>query len=243
MAIIVLKMELIVQLYHTIRYWKSSVKAEWVVVYKADDIRLKRTVALKFLPPELTSDPKAKHRLVHEAQATSSLQHNNICAIHDIDETEEGQVFIVLDCYEGESLKDKIARGPLRMDEVLDISVQTCAAMARAHAKGIVHGRLDPSAIFITTDGMVKLLDFGLAEFTAKQTTPVSQYTPPEQIEGGIPDKQVDISAFGVVLHEMITGHLPFKNNDEQTLRYSITSEEPDYEHRNIHRQTSSADR
>ena len=94
------------------------------VVYKAEDTKLKRTVALKFLPPELTRDPEAKQRFIHEAQAASALQHNNVATIHEINETEDGQMFICMDCYEGEILKDKIQRGPLKVEEAIDISIQ-----------------------------------------------------------------------------------------------------------------------
>ncbi len=114
-------------------------------IYKAEDTKLNRTVALRFLPAELTKDPAIKRRLIHETQAASALQYNNICSIHDTDETGDGQLFIVTDCYEGESLKGKIARGSLRLEEVLDIAVQICQAMTKTHAKEIVHGELKPS--------------------------------------------------------------------------------------------------
>ena len=109
------------------------------VVYKAEDTRLKRTVALKFLPPELTRDPDAKERFIHEAQAASALQHNNICVVHDIDETSDGQMFISMEYLEGETLKKKIERGPLKVQEALDIASQVAQGLARAHQHGIIH--------------------------------------------------------------------------------------------------------
>ena len=201
------------------------------VVYKAEDTKLKRTVELRFLPAELIRDPQAKQRFIHDVQSASTLQHNNISTIHEIDETDEGQLFIVTDRYEGESLKDKITRGSMSMTEVLDIAIQMCIAMTKAHAKDIVHGRLEPSAIFITTDGTVKLLNFGFVSLSTKQAPYISPYIPPEHVESGVPDKQADIWAFGVILYEMITDRLPFKSDNEQTLRYSIVNMEPNFDH------------
>src|SRR5512135_946631 len=127
------------------------------VVYKAEDTRLKRTVALKFLPPTLTADPESKERFIHEAQAASSLQHNNICTVHDIDETPDGQSFIVMDFYEGETLKKRIERGPLKIDDALTIAVQIAQGLAKAHEHGIVHRDIKPANIMITTDGVAKI--------------------------------------------------------------------------------------
>jgi serine/threonine protein kinase len=109
------------------------------VVYKAEDTKLKRTVALKFLPPEITKDSDAKERFIHEAQAASALRHNNICVVHDIDETADGQLFIVMEHYAGETLKKKIEDGPLKIDEALNIAIQIAQGLAKAHERGIVH--------------------------------------------------------------------------------------------------------
>ena len=134
------------------------------VVYKAEDLKLKRTVALKFLPPGLTRDKAAKTRFIHEAQAASALQHNNICAIHEIDETPEGQLFISMDCYDGETLKEKIEKGPLPLDEAVDVAIQVTDGLSEAHEAGIVHRDIKPGNILITQKGIVKILDFGLAK-------------------------------------------------------------------------------
>ncbi|HSQ73928.1 MAG TPA: serine/threonine-protein kinase, partial [Bacteroidota bacterium] len=131
------------------------------VVYKAEDTRLKRTVALKFLPPELTRDPDAKERFIHEAQAASALQHNNICVVHDIDETSDGQMFISMEYLEGETLKKKIERGPLKVQEALDIASQVAQGLARAHQHGIIHRDIKPANIMVTGDGAAKIVDFG----------------------------------------------------------------------------------
>jgi serine/threonine-protein kinase len=128
------------------------------VVYKAQDTRLKRTVALKFLPPDLTRDEEAKTRFVHEAQAASALQHPNICTVHDIDEPTDGQVFIAMDCYEGETLKKEIERGPLKIEEVIDVAIQIAQGLSEAHAHGIIHRDVKPASILITKTGVVKIV-------------------------------------------------------------------------------------
>src|SRR5512140_1289645 len=136
-------------------------------VYKAEDTRLKRTVALKFLPSHLTSDPEAKQRLVHEAQAASSLQHSNICVVHDIDETPDGQMFLVMEFLQGEALNRKIERGPLKIDDALGVSIQVAQGLAKAHEHGIVHRDIKPGNIIVTHDGVAKVVDFGLAKLAA----------------------------------------------------------------------------
>ena len=120
------------------------------VVYKAQDLKLDRTVALKFLPHDLTRDPEAKQRFVHEAKAASALQHNNICTVHDIDETPDGQLFIVMDFYEGETLKKKIEHGPLTIHDAVDVAIQVAQGLARAHEHGIVHRDIKPANIMVT---------------------------------------------------------------------------------------------
>ncbi len=204
-------------------------------VYKAEDLKLKRIVALKFLPSGLTRDPEAKQRFIHEAQVASSLQHPNICTIHDIDETAEGELFIVMDCYEGETLKDKIARGPLKIEEVIELGMQIASALQEAHSKEIIHRDIKPANILITTQDQVKILDFGLAIMTeqtrlTKEGTTLGTvaYMSPEQTRGEEVDHRTDIWSFGVVLYEMLTGILPFKGEFAQALIYSIVSESPE---------------
>jgi serine/threonine protein kinase len=120
------------------------------VVYRAQDTRLDRPVALKFLPPDLTRDLEAKQRFVHEAKAASALQHNNICTVHDIDESTDGQLFIVMDFYEGETLKKKIERGPLKVEEAVDIVMQVAQGLTKAHELGIVHRDIKPANVMVT---------------------------------------------------------------------------------------------
>jgi serine/threonine protein kinase/Tfp pilus assembly protein PilF len=205
------------------------------VVYKAEDTKFKRTVALKFLPPELTLDPEAKDRFIYEAQAASALQHNNICNVHDIDESPDGQMFIVMDLYEGEALKSRIAKGELRIEDAIDIAVQIAQGLQKAHEKGIVHRDIKPANIIITKDGVVKILDFGLAKLAGQarltktgSTVGTVAYMSPEQARGDEVDHRTDIWSLGVVLYEMITGRRPFKSEYDQALVYSILSEEPD---------------
>ncbi len=187
------------------------------VVYKAEDTRLKRTVALKFLPPDLTRDPDAKERFIHEAQAASSLQHNNICVVYDIDETDDGQMFISMECLEGETLKKEIERGPLKIEEALDIAIQIARGHTKAHESGIVHRDIKPANILITSDGVAKIVDFGLAKLSGRtmltktgSTLGTAPYMSPEQASGGVVDHRTDIWSLGVVLYEMIAGRRPF---------------------------------
>jgi TolB-like protein/Flp pilus assembly protein TadD len=203
------------------------------VVYKAEDMKLKRTVALKFLPPELTRDPEAKARFIQEAQAASALDHPNICNIHEIDETADGRLFICMAYYEGETLKERIGRGSLLTADAVGIAMQIGTGLAKAHAQGIVHRDVKPANIVITTDGVAKILDFGLAKLAGQvgltrdsSTLGTVAYMSPEQVRGDAVDERTDIWALGVVLFQMVAGKLPFKGDYEQAIMYSIVNEE-----------------
>jgi len=204
------------------------------VVYKAEDTKLKRIVALKFLPPALTRDPEAKERFIQEAQSASALDHPNICTIHEIGETKDGQMFICMARYEGETLKEKIERGPLELDEALDIVVQICRGLAKAHERGIVHRDIKAANVMVTGDGVVKLLDFGLAKLAGQArltrtgaTVGTAAYMSPEQARGEDVDHRSDIWSLGVMLYEMVTGGVPFKGGHEQAVIYMILNEDP----------------
>ena len=203
------------------------------VVYKAEDIKLKRTVALKFLPPYFSNDQDAKKRLIHEAQAASALDHPNICTIHEIDETDDGQLYISMAFYEGETLKDLISRGPVDVDKAINITLQICDGLDKAHKNNIIHRDIKPANIFITNDGIVKILDFGLAKLKGQtQLTQIGttlgtiDYMSPEQASRNEFDKRTDIWSLGVLFYEMLAGELPFKGEYDQAVIYSILNTE-----------------
>jgi predicted esterase len=204
------------------------------VVYKAEDTRLKRPVALKFLAFGLVQDREAKERLVHEAQAASALDHPNICTIHEIDETSDGQLFLAMAYYEGETLKERIARGPLTVDEALDFITQIARGVATAHEAGIIHRDIKPANIILTRRGELKLLDFGLAKLTGQTTLTRTgttlgtvAYMPPEQIAGRGVDERSDVWALGIVFYEMLTGQRPFRGDHEVAVIQAIAHDPP----------------
>lgn len=204
------------------------------VVYKAHDTKLNRTVALKFLPPDLTRDQEAIDRFVNEAQAASSLDHANICTIYEINETAEGRLFIAMAGYDGETLQEKIARGKLQVAEAIDIAMQIARGLERAHEAGIIHRDLKPSNLIITTRGEVKIIDFGLAKLAGQMhflntgnLSGTVAYMSPEQVQGQPTDQRTDIWALGVVLYEMLTGKLPFQGDDDHAVIFSIVNEAP----------------
>jgi serine/threonine protein kinase/Flp pilus assembly protein TadD len=204
------------------------------IVYKAQDTKLKREVALKFLPPELTRDPDAKERFIREAQTISSLDHPNICTVFEIDETKDGQLFIVMACYDGMTLKEKLKNDRITIEDSINITIQVSQGLAKAHKQGIIHRDIKPANIFITDDGVVKILDFGIAKLTDQTTltrtgtTPgTAVYMSPEQTKGDVVDHRTDIWSLGVVLYEMVSGQLPFRGDYEQAVIYSILNEKP----------------
>ena len=205
------------------------------IVYKAEDTKLKRTVALKFLPPELTRNQRARKRFIQEAQAASALDHPNICVIYEIDEIEDEQMFISMAYYEGETLEQKIENEPLEIEEIIDIALQVAQGLVKAHENGIVHRDIKPGNIIITNDGTVKILDFGLAKLAGQvritktgATIGTVAYMSPEQARGEEVDHRSDIWSYGVVLYEMVTGQLPFRGEYNQAVIYSILNEEPE---------------
>jgi serine/threonine protein kinase/tetratricopeptide (TPR) repeat protein len=203
------------------------------VVYKAEDTKLDRIVALKFLPPHISADKAEMERFIHEAKTASAIEHTNICNIHEIDETDDGQLFIAMAHYEGETLKDRIQRGPLKLEEAIDTAIQVAEGLARAHEEGIVHRDIKPGNIIVTKRDVVKIVDFGLAKLVegvkltkTGTTLGTAAYMSPEQTSGKKVDRRSDIWSLGVVLYEMITGQLPFKGEYEQAVSYAIVNEE-----------------
>jgi len=204
------------------------------VVYRAEDIRLKRPVALKFLLPQLNFDEEAKHRFMQEAQAASALDHPNICTIYEVDQAEDGQMFIAMAYCEGETLQKKVTSKQLSMNGAIDIAMQVAQGLAQAHKHGIVHRDIKPANIMITNDGLVKILDFGLAKLAggtgltkAGTTMGTPLYMSPEQITGGEVDHRSDIWSLGVVFHEMFAGRPPFLSEYEHAVFYAIVNQEP----------------
>jgi serine/threonine protein kinase len=204
------------------------------VVYEAEDTKLKRTVALKFLPPELTRDPQAKARFVQEAQAAAALDHPNICPVFEIGEA-VGATYIAMPRVRGRSLKDRIAAGPLALEEALDIAGQVAEGLKEAHERGIVHRDVKPANIMLTEKGQAKIMDFGLAKLTgaADMTKTLAvmgtvAYMSPEQARGEAVDRRTDIWSFGATLYEMLTGEMPFGRKGDQALVYCILHETPE---------------
>ncbi len=203
------------------------------VVYKAHDTKLKRGVALKFLPKELTHISELRDRFMREAQAAAALDHPNICTVYEFDETED-KTFISMAYIEGESLQKKIESGPLGLDEAVRIAIQTAEGLQEAHKKGVVHRDIKSANIMVDERNQAKIMDFGLARISG--TTLMTQegmtmgtiaYMSPEQARGETVDFRTDIWSFGVVLYEMFSGQLPFKGDHDQAVVYSILNEKP----------------
>ena len=208
-------------------------------VYKAEDRRLERTVALKFLPKELATDQAAKNRFLREARAAAALDHPHIGVVHDIGESPDGRMYIAMAYYPGDSLKERIAAGPLVVDEAIDLARQIAEGLAAAHEKGIVHRDIKPANVMLTEGGpngnsLVKIVDFGLARgagdttlTTLGSTVGTALYMSPEQARGDEVDPRSDLWSLGVTLYEMVSGQRPFRGGDIQAVLYAVLNEEP----------------
>ena len=202
------------------------------VVYKAEDTQLRRTVALKFLSSETVGNEEVKARLIREAQASASLDHPNICAVHGIHE-EQGQTFIAMAFIDGPALADKIKERPLPLGEALSFAIQIAEGLQEAHEKGIVHRDIKPHNVMLTSKGQVKIMDFGLASLAGRSkltksgtTLGTPAYMAPEQLEGRDVDRRADIWSLGCVLYEMLTRRTPFAADYEQAIAYGILNEQ-----------------
>ena len=202
------------------------------VVYKAEDKKLNRQVALKFLADHLLSDVEAKERFLREAQAAAALHHPNVCPVYEIDEV-DGKTFLAMAFLKGETLEQLIAKGPLPIKDALDIARQTADGLQAAHAEGVVHRDIKPANILVSPEGRPTIMDFGLARLTeASRLTKVDTamgtvaYMSPEQAQGMDVDSRTDIWALGCVLYEMVAGQRPFLGQYDQALLYEIVHEE-----------------
>lgn len=204
------------------------------IVYKAEDIKLKRMVALKFLPPHLVNAPDLKERFLIEAQAAAALSHPNICVIYEVGESAD-HPYIAMEFVEGETLKDKLRKGALAAREALTIVSQVAAGLGEANGKGIIHRDIKSANIMVTARGQAKVMDFGLAKLQGGSSLTKSQttlgtvaYMSPEQARGGEMDARTDIWSLGVVLYEALAGKMPFRGDHDQAVIYSILRHEPE---------------
>jgi serine/threonine-protein kinase len=204
-------------------------------VYKAQDTLLDRVVALKFLSLHLLEREGARERFIHEAKAAATLDHPNICTIHQVGETEDEQMFLAMAYYDGETLEHRIERGPLSVEEATAIALQIAQGLTKAHAEGITHRDLKPGNVMLTKDGLVKILDFGLAKLAGAtkitktgSTVGTPRYMSPEQVEGKDTDPRSDIWSLGTILYEMLSGAPAFKGGHEAAVYYQILNQQPE---------------
>ena len=218
----------------TTRPSPNSAGAAWVSSTRPRTPKLERTVALKFLAPHLLEDEEGRARFIREAKAAASLDHQNICTVHEIDEV-EGETFIAMAYIEGQTVKDKIAGRPLKLDEALDIAIQTAQGLQAAHEKDIVHRDIKSANLMVTPQGQVKIMDFGLAQLAEQSRltktatilgTPA--YMSPEQAQRLPTDRRTDVWSLGVVIYEVVTGCLPFEGERQEAVLYAIANEEPE---------------
>jgi tetratricopeptide (TPR) repeat protein len=204
------------------------------IVYLARDVTLDRTVALKSLPPDMSLDEEAKERFIREAKAASALDHANICTIHEIAETDKGELYIVMAFYEGKTLEERLTTEDFSVERAADIALQLARALERAHEAGIVHRDLKPANVMITDRGEVKLLDFGIAKLTSGRTLTQTGaimgspgYLSPEQIDGQGVDHRTDLWSLGVILYQLLTKERPFAGDVEPAVMYAIINKQP----------------
>ena len=203
------------------------------VIYLASDPRLNRLVALKLLPAHLSVDSNARRRFEEEARAASLLDHTNIATVYEVDETADGRLFIAMAYYEGETLRDKLQRGALAITDVVTLAIQIADGLKAAHAAGLVHRDIKPGNIIVTSKGVAKIVDFGIARIATDEITQNSAtagtiaYMSPEQTRGAPPDPRMDVWSFGVMLYEMLTGARPFRGDRDEIVIFAIRNDDP----------------
>ena len=204
-------------------------------IFKATDLNLQRTVALKILPLHLCKSEKDRQQFLKEARLLSAIDHPFICTVYDLFETEDGLLFMVMPCYEGITLRRRLEDGIIGVDEALSICKQLASGLCKAHEYDIVHQDVKPDNTILTDGNLIKIIDFGLARLIGKSSDESEKvimgtiaYMSPEQTFGNPVDARTDIWSLGVVLYEMLTGHLPFRGDFSQAIIHSILNEEPE---------------
>jgi len=203
-------------------------------IYKAFDLNLQRPVALKILPPHLCQKEEQKNQFLQEARLLSSLEHPYICTIHDIFESDEGALYMVMTCYEGKTLRNYLLEETVNQKKTISIIKQIASGLIFAHEKGIVHQDIKPENVIITSNDIVKIIDFGIAQLNnhnskdkSKTSMGTIAYMSPEQTNRGAVDHRTDIWSLGIVLYEMLSGKLPFDDEFEQAIIYAIIKQKP----------------
>ena len=207
-------------------HYKLVSEADGAGLCRAEDSQLGRVVGLKFLPGGSVADDSARKRFTRDMKAIAALHHDNICPIHGIHQTTDGQWFMVMDYYEGETIRQRLSHGPLDPDESLGLIAQIAGGLEQAHRAEVLHGAITSDSVVITPDGVAKILDFGMADVVPAGTTHSRDYTSPEEIRGEKIDARSDIFSFGIVCYEMLSGVHPFRG-PEETVTERILNETP----------------
>ncbi len=210
-----------------ILHYKVVSEADGAGLCRAEDSKLGRVVGLKFLPNGTAGDPGARKRFDRDVEAVSALHHDNICVIHGLRQTADGQWFIAMDYCGGETIRQRLSHGPIDGDECIGLIAQIADGLEQAHRAGVVHGGITPDAVIITSDGVAKIIDFGLRDVVPAGVIQSRDYMSPEQIRGEKIDARSDIFSFGIVCHEMLSGVHPFRGGPEASVAERIVRETP----------------
>ncbi len=207
--------------------YKVASEADGAGLCRAEDSELGRIVGLKFLPNGTGGDERGRKRFNRDVAAVAALHHDNICVIHGLNQTADGQWFIAMDYHEGETIRQRLSHGAMETDECIRIIAQVADGLEQAHRAGVVHGSIMPDAVVITADGVAKIIDFGLSDVVPAGLIQTSDYMSPEQINGEEIDARSDIFSFGIICHEMLSGVHPFRGGQEASVTDRILRETP----------------